>query len=155
MNGAHFHLITNHIPVLGAIASLIFLSWAAFKNDRSLTAFSYQFIVLIGLLTLPAYFSGEFAEEIVEHLPGISEDIIEAHEDFGKYALIATEVLAAIALYGLFLFRKNAEKAMKFWKVILIFAIINTLIMLQTANLGGQINHPEIRDTSPELLESK
>ncbi len=155
MNGAHIHLITNHIPILGAFASVLFLCWAAYKNDRSLILFTYQFIVLVGLLTLPAFFSGEFAEEVVEHMPGISEDIIEAHEDFGKYALIATEFLAAIALYGLYLFRKNATAAMNFWKVILIFAIINTLIMLQTANLGGQINHPEIRNSSPEQSESK
>jgi hypothetical protein len=36
-----------------------------------------------------AYLTGEGAEETVENMPGISESIIEQHEDFAMYALIS------------------------------------------------------------------
>lgn len=152
MNGAHIHLVTNHIPVLGALASTAFVFWAGRKKDISLIKFSYQFIFLIGLLSLPAFFSGEPAEEVIEHLPGITESMIEAHEDFAKFALIATEVLAALAIYGLFLSRKNSESAIQFWKVIFIFSLINVALMMRTANLGGEIRHPEIRSDFKPIL---
>jgi hypothetical protein len=37
--------------------------------------------VLTALLALPVYFTGEPAEKVVERLPGVTEPLIEEHEN--------------------------------------------------------------------------
>lgn len=136
----------NHIPVLGAVATLCLVVLADFKNDKAITKLALQFTVLIAILTLPAYFSGESAEEVVEHLPGVTDSFIEKHEQFAKFALGLTELVGIIGAVGLYWFRKNPGLATKYWRSIQIVALINAIVMLMTANLGGQIRHTEIRN---------
>jgi hypothetical protein len=37
--------------------------------------------VLGAVVALPVYLTGEPAEEVVEHLPGVAESFIESHEE--------------------------------------------------------------------------
>ncbi|MGZ3742493.1 MAG: hypothetical protein ACXWRE_03330 [Pseudobdellovibrionaceae bacterium] len=152
MNAAHWHLLLNHIPVLGGIASLGFVCLGLYKKDKSILNLSLQWMILIGLISLPAYFTGEPAEEVIEHLPGFSESLADSHEKWALYSLLATELLALLGIFGLFKFRttppltKNSEK--NFWKVTLLLAFINMVLMGLTANIGGKIRHTEIRGES-------
>lgn len=145
MDAAHIHLILNHIPVLGAVATLCLVVLADFKEDKAFTKLALQFMVLIGMLTLPVYFSGEPAEELIEHLPGVTETFIEEHEKFANFGFALTELVGVIGLIGLYLFRKNPESVKKYWRSIQVVALVNAVVMFATANLGGQIRHTEIR----------
>lgn len=145
MNAAHAHLIFNHMPILGSLASLFFLLYGFWRRDEQFLKFVFQWLILVGLLTIPAFLTGEPAEEHIEHLAGISETLIEAHEDAAKFGLIITEVLAAMGLFGIFLFYKRSEKIMALTKVLILVAILNVATMVRIGNLGGEIRHPEIR----------
>lgn len=145
MNLAHLHLMLNHIPVLGGVGTIALLTLAAFKENDALTKLTLQFMVLIGILALPVYFTGEPAEEIIEHLPGVTEAFISNHEKFALFSLISTELLAVIGLVGLYSFRKNPKTIMEYWRSIGVVAIVNASLMFATANYGGEIRHTEIR----------
>jgi hypothetical protein len=145
MNAAHFHLMLNHVPVLGAIAVLALTAYALFKKNVEVTKLALMVAVLIGALSVPVFLSGEPAEEVVEHLAGVSENLIEAHEDFSLYALIMTEIVAVVGLYGLVVSKRAGQLPMMFVKVMVVLATLNAALMLYTANLGGQIRHTEIR----------
>lgn len=42
MNAAHLHLILNHIPVLGGLATLTLMGLAAFKENEAIAKLALQ-----------------------------------------------------------------------------------------------------------------
>ena len=144
MNGAHLHLLLNHIPVLGIIFGLLLLAYGMIGKKQDLIRTSLGVFVLAALVAIAVYLSGEQAEEVVEHLAGISEAIIESHEEAGWLALLGAGALGLLALAGLLWFRKR-EMPQGFALATLVVALIVSGWMGYTANLGGKINHPEIR----------
>lgn len=107
MNPAHWHLMLNHVPVLGTAFGMALIAWALVRKSEELKRVSLGVFVIIALLAIPAYLTGEPAEEIVEHLPGVSEASIEEHEDAAKFAFAGVLVLGAPALGGLVIFRRG------------------------------------------------
>ncbi|MCI0564610.1 MAG: hypothetical protein MN733_39585, partial [Nitrososphaera sp.] len=69
MNLAHVHLLLNHFPVIGTVFGFLFLAYAMAKKSEELKKVSLGIFVLIALIALPVYFTGEPAEEVVKHLP--------------------------------------------------------------------------------------
>ena len=145
MNFAHLHLMLNHTPVLGSflITALIILS--IWKKDKLLERLTFQSMILIGVLTLAAYFTGEPAEELIEHLPGVSEKFIRKHENAAIYGLVVTEILAASGIASLVLLRRKSVQALTLLKPLLFLGVLDIVLMAWIANLGGEIRHTEIR----------
>jgi hypothetical protein len=81
MNWAYVHLALNHLPVIGAIFGVLLLLLALLRKSEELKRVSLGVFVITALLALPIYFTGEPAEEVVEHLPGVAEPLIERHEN--------------------------------------------------------------------------
>ena len=107
MNWAHVHLMLNHLPVLGTVFGLALLAWAMLRRDETLQRAALATFVLTALAAIPVFLTGEPSEEMVEHLTGTAEQAIEAHEDAAVVALVAVEVLGALAIATLLLFRKR------------------------------------------------
>jgi hypothetical protein len=81
MNWAHIHLSLNHLPVVGIIFGVLLLLLALLRKSEELKRVSLGVFVLTALLALPVYFTGEPAEEVVEHVPGVAESLIGRHEN--------------------------------------------------------------------------
>ena len=150
MNTAHLHLLLNHLPVIGTIFALMLLAFAWLRKSSELGKTGLGFFVALGLIGIVVYLTGEPAEELVEGLPGISETLLESHEEA---ALIST---ALLALYGLFagyeLFRfRGADRRLprSATALALGLALVPAIAMGYTANLGGMIRHDEIRAEAP------
>lgn len=79
----------NHFPVVGLVFALALLCWGASRKDPSLTKASFAALVVVALLAIPSFLTGEPAEKVAEALPGVSHPIIEQHEDVAKVALSA------------------------------------------------------------------
>jgi hypothetical protein len=101
MNPAHLNLILNHIPVLGTAFGMALIAWALFRKSEELKRVSLGVFVVIALLAVPAYLTGEPAEEVVEHLPGVDKPAIEEHEEAATFAFAGVLVPGAGALGGL------------------------------------------------------
>lgn len=145
MNWAHVHLLLNHVPVLGTIFGLALLGYAlAWRND-GLTRVALGVFVVVALLALPAYLSGEPAEEVMERAAAVSKPAIEAHEKAALAALIGVELLGLIALGGLYVSRGGRALSAKVARAALVVSLVTAGLMARTANLGGQIRHAEIR----------
>jgi uncharacterized membrane protein len=151
MNAAHIHLLLNHIPVIGLpFAALLLIAGLAKRSpalrNAALTAFA-----TLALLTLPVYLTGEPAQKIVEHLPGVTEAAIEEHEDAALAALIAIEVLGVLSVVTLVLLDRAPHAAQRLVFICLAIAVVTTGIMAWTANLGGRVRHTEIRNGTPPV----
>jgi uncharacterized membrane protein len=144
MNATQLHLALTHVPVVLSIIGLVILIISFFRKNDVLTKTALWILLAAGLFTLPVYFTGEGTEEAVEGLPGVSEAIIEKHEDFAKATLVLVSASGLLALIGL-----GAYAFGKFVSVVkvltLLLAFVSAGAMVQTAHLGGQIRHSEIR----------
>lgn len=110
--------------------------------------------VVIGLAAIAVYFTGEAAEEAVENLPGVSEQLIERHEEA---ALVATVILGAFGLYALLVLGLLRWRNIPRWlnTINLVAALVASGAVVWTAGLGGQIRHTEIRaDASAVNVQS-
>ena len=145
MTSVQLHLALTHVPVILSITGLLMLIVSFFIKNNTLTKVSYALLVISAIAAIPVYFTGEGAEEVVERLPGVSEPILEEHEDIAKLGLISIIVAGILALAAFFAVRwKNASKIFKV--AVLAAALITGGLMAQTAHLGGQIRHSEIRN---------
>ena len=145
MNTAHLHLILNHIPVLGTFITLGLLSFALWKRSEEAKRTALGLLVIIALLAVPAFLTGEPAEGVVKGLPGVSGAIIEQHEEAAQGAFIGLCILGGVALAGLLWFRRGQIMPSWFGSIVLAGSLLVGGWMAWTANLGGQIRHSEIR----------
>ena len=145
MNWAHVHLILNHIPLIGIGFVILLFIIALLRKSNELIDVSLIFVVIVALWAIPAYLTGEPAEEIVEDLPGISEELIKEHEEQAEIAFILVEVTGAIALITLIARRYSNKLGQRLAILTLVALIISGGLIAWTANLGGKIHHQEIR----------
>ena len=102
MNGQELHLLVNHVPVIGSMGAFLLLVIAWVSRSKAVTRTALAFTVLVGVSSAVAFLTGEPAEEVVEHLPGIVTGAIEHHEEMADRALwlgIATGVVGLASLY--------------------------------------------------------
>jgi uncharacterized membrane protein len=144
MNSVQLHLALTHVPVILSLIGLMMLAVAFFVKNPILTKTSYVLILIAGITAIPVFFTGEGTEETIENLPGVSEAVIERHEDVAKLAMISIAAAGFAALAALFSFRWQIATRV-FRLVVLLLAITSGVLMAQTAHLGGQIRHTEIR----------
>lgn len=153
MSSVQIHLALTHVPVVLCLAGLVILIAGFISKTPAYTKAAYFLIVAAGVMAIPVFFTGEGTEEAVEHLPGVSEPLIGQHEAVARFAMIGITVAATAALLGLILFHRL--KAAAIMKTITLFLVlVSTGLMVQTAHLGGQIRHTEIRSSSAAINQA-
>lgn len=145
MNMAHAHLLLNHFPVIGTAFAFVLLLVAVLGKNAILRNAGLTAFVVIALITLPVYFTGEPAEKVVKEMPGVTEAAIEQHEDAALVSLIAVEVLGILAAASIVLLDRSPATARRLVGVCLALSIVAGGSLAYTANAGGQIRHTEIR----------
>jgi uncharacterized membrane protein len=95
-----------------------------------------------------AYLTGEGAEEAVEELPGVVENLIKQHEEFAMFALVGLIVLGVSSLFALYVTIKNSVQVKTVALVTLFISIVSFGLVARTGYLGGQIRHTEISSTA-------
>ena len=58
MNLAHLHIVLNHIPSLGMALGVVLYIWSLYKKNDQLKKVSLPVMVVVALLALPTYLSG-------------------------------------------------------------------------------------------------
>jgi hypothetical protein len=135
-NPAQIHLALNHIPVVSVILAIPLLLWARFRPA------AYVILVIGALTAVPAFLTGEGAEEVVEHAAGVAESAIHAHEEAAEGALVVMALTGALALASIFLARLREKTGLV---ATIAMTLVTAGMMGRAAHLGGLIRHPEIR----------
>jgi hypothetical protein len=144
MTAPQFHLMLNHIPVIGTLFVVVALAAGVMFRSAPLQRFGLVVLVGVALVAVPVFLSGEPTEERVERLAGVSSSSIEAHEGAARIATIALGFLGLLALAGLIRGRARAT-VRGFASVVLVLTLGLSGLLAWTAHLGGRIRHPEIR----------
>ncbi len=143
-NGAHLHLILNHLPITGYCLVSLFAVIAFFKKDGRRMAL--MGIVVSALLTLPAFLTGEGAEEVLQKHANlmINQELIETHAMAAQWAMIAAIISGLLAAAALWLPQMNETRFRRVYPVVVIVCLWATSVMVVTGIHGGKIHHPEI-----------
>jgi uncharacterized membrane protein len=149
MNTAHWHLLLNHLPIVGTvIGTLIIAAGFILKNNPIIKQTGLGVLVFSALCAIPAYLTGEGAEEIAEKLPGVSEIIMEDHEDLGKLFLILSASLGLLALLTFISDRMKAKLASTMYVFVLMAGLGLSVVAKQVGTSGGEVRHTEIRSNA-------
>ena len=138
MNLAHLHLLLNHFPTVGLAIALGLLLASLLKKSADLQQASFVAFFLLGLVAIPAYLTGGAAQIVLQNQPGVSEQVMAAHQDAALLALILLEITGFVAWIALWRFRRWHQTG------VLVLAIVTFGLMASAANIGGHIRHPEI-----------
>ncbi len=145
MNPVHVHLMLNHIPLFGAVVGFGLLAVALLKKSNELKRIALGFFVVIAVLSVPAYLTGEPSEHQLNSLLGDAKPFIEKHEEAAGVALGSVVALGIFGLLGLVLSRQGRMVPTWLAAVAVGLSIVAGGLTAWTANLGGQIRHTEIR----------
>lgn len=148
MNPTHLHLVLTHFPIIGTIIGVFILAYGIYSKSESITKVALVIFVAMSLLTIPVFLTGEEAAETVENIAGISENIIEEHEELAEIAIWLMGALGVLSLISLLAIIKKYVFSRIVILVTLITSLITTALFVQVGNLGGQIRHSEIRTDS-------
>src|SRR5262252_2225374 len=149
MNLAHVHLLLNHFPTIGFGIGLALYVAAMIGKKDDLKRASLVILFLIAAVAIPTYMSGNAAEEVLKD-KGVSSSAIRAHEDAALWAFTIMEITGFLAWLSLWQYRVVRRVPGWTTPVIVILSRMSFAAMARTANLGGEIRHPEIASAPPE-----
>lgn len=148
MNGAHLHLILNHIPLVGLGFGFLLLCYALLRGEKDTRNAGLLVIIAAGLIAVPTFLTGDPAEDVVRGIAGISRESIHHHERIAQLALISSLAAALAAAAEWF---TSSRKSWMIW-VVLLVTLASLIFMGYAANLGGQIRHSELSGLAGQAL---
>ena len=95
MNGAHMHLLVNHLPVIGSLFAILLLIWSLIRKNTEIARAALGLFVVAALTGLAAYFTGEPAEHMAEEIAGVTRGAIHTHEESAELATVLLSPAAA------------------------------------------------------------
>jgi uncharacterized membrane protein len=144
MYSAHYHLLLNHWPILGTVIALGMLLVALVSKQDQLHQAGLGLFFIIALMAIPAYMSGNSAQQVLKDNPEVSMSLVQNHQGVALLGLMLMEFTGAFALIGLRRFSMARRPASWNVAVVLLLAILTTGLMTIAGNTGGEIRHPEI-----------
>jgi uncharacterized membrane protein len=145
MNGAHWHLVVNHLPIIFPFVGAIVMIVGLVSKSEAVKRTSLMIFVLGALACVAAMSTGEGAEEVAENIAGVTENYIKTHEEAAETFALLSYVLGGISLVGLW----ASFKQKTFSSILTLSTLTLSFVVLffakQTGTTGGEIRHTEIR----------
>ncbi len=151
MNPIHVHLILNHVPVLGTLFGLGLLCYAAVKSSDELTRLGFHVFILSAVTALPVFLSGQGAETLVQPILGMSEALVERHEEAAGLGAGLLVVLGLGSAWILARYPASQRLPSRAVFAGALFSLVCAGALGRAAALGGQLHHTEIQ---PDWKES-
>ena len=146
MNEAHFHLLVNHLPIVGILIGLLVLIMGFILKKPTVKITALGIFIFSALASFAAFYSGEGAEEIVEKIPGISETLINQHEEAAELFFAVILILGGVSLITMFLEIKKYAFAKIGFILVILGSLAAGILAKNVGTTGGEIRHTEIRN---------
>ncbi len=144
MNAAHIHLIMNHVPVVTIFFAILLLIWGYVTNKQDIINVALWGFIIAAVATIPVFLSGQAAEELVENIQGVTENVIGTHEEMAEITLWLGVFMGILGIIAIIIERNFYKYFKPLVMVLLVFGVITIGSLSYTGYLGGHIHHPEI-----------
>lgn len=144
MDATRIHLFITHLPVFGLFFGFFILLFGMLRKDKGVKVIALSMMIVAIAGGFIASQTGEFAEETVESIAGISHDAVELHEESAEATMLflaALGVFSAIALYLEIMGKRFAKQTLM---IVLGLSAFAFYFVARTAMQGGKIRHTEI-----------
>ncbi|HBH06428.1 MAG TPA: hypothetical protein DDX92_07480 [Flavobacteriales bacterium] len=140
------HIVIVHVTVLGT-------PWLAYRTiiQRKLPLnstswkFNYSATILLGIVAAIAYFTGpESSDYIKQVLTDFPQDHVEDHAFWGRVGFVIQVIAGLVGIMGWASILQEEAPDRRTTVVLITLLIINTLILLYTAHLGGYIRRMDL-----------
>ncbi len=147
MNGAHWHLLVNHLPIIGGLMAALVLGAGLVRRNEAVIRLSFGLFVLMSIATFITNQTGEQAEHYLESIKALNEPLLHEHEEAADLANIGMYLLGGLSLLALAWHRAREWKFLP--PLIFIVSLVTFGLMANVGRLGGLIMHKELRSASP------
>lgn len=146
MNGAHLHLMVNHVSLFCMVIGAFALAVAMKRKSTELRGLASFLFIVGGVFAWITEETGEKAADIVKGLgDGSVDPFIHQHYEAAEWAVRSGFLVAALALALEWAVRKKPKWVKALQWATLIFAIHGCTVFATTALLGGRVRHTEGR----------
>ena len=141
---SHWHILISVLPSIGLLFVLgVYVAAFVAENEAMKRTCLLAFVIL-GLLSVPTYLSGDHSMQALAQDPKISKDLLNSHFEWGNAALALLALTGIMSLFVLVRFRGKPlpDNAVR---VILGLAVASLAVMVIVGELGWEISHHELR----------
>lgn len=144
MYATHLHLILTHFPIVGTLVGIGILTYGLLIKNDEVKKVALVIFIIMGILIIPSYFTGEWAKLTVQNMPEVSDKFIESHENFAIKSIYLMEFLTALSIVSLIFIKKKLTIAKIITIITLLVSLTVFTVFIKVGNLGGKIIHTEI-----------
>lgn len=143
MTAAHWHLVLNHIPIIGTtISTLLLIAGLLLKNEQ-LKLISVIFIMIMSVFGVIVHETGKKTEREIKKDLTINQDAVEQHEEAAKPAFLVHNIAGILSLIALILFKKKRKAFNVIASIIVVISLSAAGLMSYAGYLGGKIRHSQ------------
>lgn len=142
------HLFLNHVPIVGLIFGLVFVTVGIVRTSAAALRVGLQTFVVVGLTALPVGASGLVSAKVLAGAPWLDAGAVAGHQLAGIVTVALFIGLAVFSSAALFALRNTGAVPRWAARTVLALAIAGVGATLWTAYLGGALRHNELRGTS-------
>lgn len=144
MNGAYWHIATNHVPVIAMPFIFFLLLGGVLRKSQDLIKAAYLASIVVALITVFVWKTGGPAAHALRPYPVVEGPDIHTHAEAADFGLWSSEIVGALSLIGWWLARGDRRSTRWPW-LVLVAALWSSTVLARVAHLGGLIRHPEIK----------
>lgn len=144
INGAHWHLLVNHLPIIGGLLATIVLGYGLFRRNVSIVRLGFGLFVLMSIATAITNQTGESAEHYLKSINALNEEIFHQHEEAANWANIGMYLTGGLSLLALVWQRAKQFRFLP--ALIFTLSLVTFGMMANVGRLGGLIMHRELRN---------
>jgi len=152
MDWPYLHTVVNHFPIILTVVGAAVAVFALITRKRGAWLYAVVSLTFAGLAAYPAFFSGQQAEEGMEHKWFVVKSMIDAHEESAEAALSLLLVAGVISAYAWWrMMRRERDGLPPRWlRVLVVVSALASFGGVGYAGYeGGKIVHE-----SPKLMQS-
>lgn len=154
----HLHVALNHVALIGLAVAIIPLTMALLRKDRGALLSGLLIVLLCGLSIPIAMETGEGAAERLAtgdasvQLDSAAEAFLQEHAERADITAVFVYIATGLAAAGLLVMRIKPQHQYKLAVLVLASCVVCTVLLVWTAEAGGQIRHPEFRPGTTDAM---
>ncbi len=145
MNGAHLHLLVNHVSLFAFLMGTVVLGVSMKRKSVEFRGLATVLFLVGGIFAWIAFETGEQAEEVVKAVNSAAKPFIQEHEAAADWALRSGILVAVLSIGSEWAIRKRKRFATILQWTLFLLAAQGVTVFARTAFLGGLVTHVEVR----------
>jgi len=150
MNGAHAHLMVNHVSLFAFLIGVVALLLSRRRKSADLRQLASGLFIVAGVFAVLGFESGEKAEDVLKAMGDAAwadfKPFVHQHEDAAEWARRSAILVSGLAVAMEWAARKKKAWLNRIQWAVILFAIHGCTVFAATSYFGGKVRHTEVRE---------